>query len=291
MANKLPEFKGKPLIEVPAFIPSANFLEGDFGKAVLKEYRGRANKDYNGDSALNVLSYEGGIVRGSNPFAVVLVNQILEQSQSGLRVANQSDLELAIKNNTLPLREQYEDTSLVLRNEDEPNEYLARDLIAQIRARKPKMPAMIPLSELELVADSNSPYNLGFKLKDSTHVFYDLSVLNKDGDFSSEDIDEKTGLPIKVGSKGDRHLYIRDSGLSRLCLSRDLNAYSDYENLADSIGDGRVVIVSAKGTSQKILPYTQREVRKYSQLVQGIKDGKYPNSKLEKVLGFFEKLK
>jgi hypothetical protein len=55
--TNLPKFNGKPLIEIPAFIPSANFLEGDFGQAVLKEYNGKAEKDYSNTSALNVLSY------------------------------------------------------------------------------------------------------------------------------------------------------------------------------------------------------------------------------------------
>lgn len=253
MTNKLPAFKGKPLIEIPEFIPTAEFLGGDFlefGKAVLKEYQGRAKADYRNAPALNVLSYDHGVVKGSNPFAVVLVNQIV--SGEGLRTATHADLERALKINALPLRGQYEDTGLVLRSEDAPNEYLAKNLMAQVRARNPnaKMPAMIFLSELELIADANSPHQLGFKLKDSARVFYDLSVLNNDGNFSSEDIDEKTGLPNKTGNNGNRHLYTRKSGLSGLYLYWNLDANSYFEHLANSNGYGRVVIVSAEGASQ-----------------------------------------
>jgi len=245
----LPEFQGKPLIEIPEFISTAGFLEGDFGKAVDAEVQGK----YNSFPAISVVKYnpKTQVVEGSTPFYCVAVQEVV--SQAGLRVANQADLELAIKANALSLRGQYEETGLVLRSEDNPNEYLARNLMAQINARNPKakMPAMMPLSELELVADSNSPHQLAFKLKDGAEVFYDLSVLNKDGSFSPEDIDSKTGLPNKTGSNGSRNLYTRDSGLSRLYLGGDLDLVSGSGDLAYSDGDGRVVVVSAEGTALK----------------------------------------
>ncbi len=55
---KLPRFTGKPLIEISETVPVANFLTGDFGKAVLEEYKGRARADYGNARALDVLSYE-----------------------------------------------------------------------------------------------------------------------------------------------------------------------------------------------------------------------------------------
>ncbi len=263
----LSKFNGKPLIEIPAFIPTIGFLEGDFGKEILGEYQERVTKDYGKASALNVLSYGDGVVKGSNPFAVVLMNRIA--NQSGLRVANQADLELAIKANALALRGQYEDTGLVLRSEDEPNLYLAGKLMQQIRARNPnaKMPAMIQLSDLELVTDSSSPHQLAFKIKDDAEISYDLSVLNKDGSFSSEDIDKKTGLPTKTGSNGNRNLYTRNSGLSRLVLGRDLGLDSRSDGLAYSVGDGRVVLVSAEGTAQNYLAILQKEADKQKAVI------------------------
>src|SRR3989344_5025581 len=95
--TKLPEFKGKPLIEIPENIPAIGFMEGDFGEAVLEEYKGRVEKDYNNLDSLDVLSYEHGnpvryeegIVKGSNPFSVGLVYQIYEQK--GLSDVTQSD--------------------------------------------------------------------------------------------------------------------------------------------------------------------------------------------------------
>ena len=43
-AIKLPQFQGKSLIREPK-IDSADFLEGDFGRAVLEEYKGIARAD------------------------------------------------------------------------------------------------------------------------------------------------------------------------------------------------------------------------------------------------------
>ena len=77
-------FKGKPLIET-------DFLRGAFGEEVLKEYQATAKRDYNNNKALNLLSFRGELVTGSNPFAIALLNQILRQE--GLRTSSQADLE------------------------------------------------------------------------------------------------------------------------------------------------------------------------------------------------------
>jgi hypothetical protein len=70
--------------------------------------------------------------------------------------------------------------------------------------------------------------------------------MNKSGNFNSEDVDEKTGLPRQTGND-NRTLYTKDSGLSRLCLGRILSLYSDWGGLADSDDGGRVVVVSEGG--------------------------------------------
>ena len=248
--TKLPAFKGKPLIEIPKEVPTIGFMEGDFGQAVLEEYKGRISSDYNNAPALNVLSYENGVVKGSNPFAVALVNQII--SQDGLRVAKQSDLEKAMRINALQLLGQYEDTGLVLRSEGEPNSYLAKNLTEQIKARnrKSKLPVMIPLTSVELANDSNSPYGLNFKLKEDAEIIY-APILNKDGRFSSEDIDVETGLPLNLG-EGNRNLYTRNSGLSGLYLGGVSSLGSGDDYLSFSNDGGRVVVVSAEG-ARKIL--------------------------------------
>ena len=246
------KFKGIALVPKDVQFPEAGFLEGKFGKEVLEEYQGRVKADFNGNSRLNVLSYSNGVVKGSNPFAVVLVNSILPED---MRTATPADLEKALQAG-MDLRGTYTDSALVLRDEDNPNSYLAKDLMKQVRHRKgkkAKMPVMIPLNGLDVVNDSNSDYGLAFKLREDAQITY-APILNKPGNFTSEDINPKTGLPKKTG-EGNRTLYTRDSGLSRLYLNDDLGLDSGNSNLDNSSANGRVVVVSGEATSQKIEPY------------------------------------
>jgi hypothetical protein len=255
--TRLPAFKGKPLIEIPTFIPQVGFMEGYFGKAFSEEYQGRVKADYQNSSALNVLNYRNDIVSGSNPFAVVLANQIL--GQEGLRTATQADLEKALKVGALNLRGFYEDTGLVLRSEEDRdysrNNALSRELAKQVKERGIKLnqrnPVMIPLIGLE-VEKADNDYGLTFILKEDAEI-YNVPILNQEtGSFSSEDIDEKTGLPVKLG-QGNRTLYTRNSGLSRLYLGNLLSLTSGSGGLDGSGGGGRVVVVSAEGTSPQNL--------------------------------------
>lgn len=251
---KLLTFKGKPLIEIPKFIPQVGFLKEGFGLAFLKEYKGRVNTDYNGNYVLNVLTYSHNVVKGSNPFAVVLANQILREE--GLRTATQADLEKVLKLDILPLRGTYEDTGLVLRSRDEPNKYLAKNFptffpfdFTYSTKLVGKRPIIIPLNGLELVNDSNSPHGLTFNLIDGTEIIRAPVLDGKNnGRLFSET--GKYGLPEKLG-KGNRTLYTRDSGLSRLYLTRYLDLLSDDDGLADSSDVGRVVVVRDEATSPK----------------------------------------
>jgi len=272
MENK---FQGKPLIELPKEIPSAGFLVGDFGKEFLKEYNGKAKADYSNNSNLQVLNYDDKIVKGSNDFAVVLANQILRQE--GLRTATQADLEKILKINALDLRGTYKDSGLVLRSEDGANKYLAQNLAKQLRARnkKTRFPVAINLADLELVNDKDSNYGLAFKLTERANPIY-APILNKPGNFNSEDIDEKTGLP-KQTKGGNRILYTRKDGLSGLCLLRDLNLGSNGGDLASSDSGGRVVAVSAEGASQNLEKYVKKLNQEKARQIAEI-EGKYDSA-------------
>ncbi|MBI3623994.1 hypothetical protein HY212_08005 [Candidatus Pacearchaeota archaeon] len=256
--KKLPAFQGKPLIAISEFIPQANFLEGDFGQAALEEYSGRAKSEYVGAGVSSVLKYNHDVVKGSNPFAAVLMNQVLRQE--GLRTASPADLERVLKTGTLPLQGQYEDSALVLRDEGDPNSYLASNLMTQVKARnsKQKMPAMIPLYSLDLVKDPDSPHGLAFKLRDDAELIYAPILSEKNNGKLFSKTDEPTGLPKELG-EGNRTLYTRNSGLSRVFLDGDLGLDSGYEYLAVSGGGGRVVVVSAEGAADaKLQEYTAK---------------------------------
>ena len=193
---------------------------------------------------------EKDVVTGSKPFAAVLVNDIV--SSTGLHTASPADLENILRTDTLPLRGTYEDTALVLRDEEEPNSYLAKNLMDQLRLRgKVETPVMIPLKDLTLKNDAQSPYGLAFVLKESAQPVH-APILNKESGsaFTSEDVDEKIGLPKKVG-KGNRRLWTRSSGLSRLCMVDGLGLGAGSGNLASSDDAGRVVVVSAGGAKKK----------------------------------------
>jgi len=263
--TKLPTFKGDPLVEILSLIPhcgkivgflvedfgeikilesipKAGFLQGDFGKAFLKEYNGRVKADYNGNPNLNVLRYDNGVVKGSTPFAVVLANQILREEN--LRTATQVDLEKALRIWDIPRT--CEDTGLVLRSEEDEyskNTPLAKDLAEQVKGRgikfSPKNPVMIPLIGLELEKADNG-YGLTFKLREGTEI-YEAPILNERGSFDSKDINEKIGLPKKLSIFGDRSLYTRNSGLSKLYLVSGLDLYSNNRYLDGSLDIGRVV--------------------------------------------------
>jgi len=247
-------FRGKPLIEIPSIVPQIGYLEGDFGSQFLKEYNALAKSDYNGNRNLSVLNYSDGIVKGSNPFAVVLANQVLRQQN--LRTATQADLEKALKLGVLNLRGTYEDTGLVLRTEEDTdyrtNTPVAKHLASQLRERgatfSPENPLVVPLTGLQLEKSDNN-YGLVFKLEDDAG-FYNTPILTQDGQFSSEDIDEQIGLPVKAEG-GNRTLYVRNSGLSRLYLFNDLDVYSYDRDLVNSNSDGRVVAVSTEGANAR----------------------------------------
>ncbi|MFH1376813.1 MAG: hypothetical protein ABIH25_04205 [Candidatus Woesearchaeota archaeon] len=243
MATKiLPKFEGKPIIEIPKEYIKADFLTRDFGKRALEEYQGRVRTDYQGNRALSILIYQDGVVKRSNPFAVVLMNSVLEQEQ--IRTATAADFGKILRTDALPLKGQYEDIALVLRNMKDPNSYLAGNLQKQLKARgRIQYPAMVNLTDLELVNDQDNPHGLSFKLKEDAEVIH-AKVLAKENNSKRFSETDENGLPI-FGNIGDgsRTLYTRNSGLSRLSLDWDLNLYSNWDDFDFSSLGGRVVVV------------------------------------------------
>ena len=258
-ANEFPVNQANPLIAISKDIPQIGFFGGERGKEINDSIR----KDYPDIPVLQIADYSKNIVKGSNSFYNVAVQSKLP---FGVRVAGQGDLETAIRIEALDLIGTYEDTGLVLRTEKNPNSYLARNLMKQVNDRlgkKAKMPVVIPLYDLELVKDQDSPQGLAFKLKENAEITY-APVLNElnGANFNSEDVNFKTGLPTKVGN-GNRNIYTRNSGLSRLYLNRNLNLNSNLVNLAASDDNGRVVLVStAFGGSQAFFNKKLTELQK-----------------------------
>ena len=158
-----------------------------------------------------------------------------------------------LKNNTLELKGNYEDSALVLRSVNEPNKYLAEDLLNQFKNKginlKENSTYVPPLWTLKLRKDDNSGYKLSFDITDLTlENYFEAPILNETSQkkFNSKDIEENTGLPSKVKDSGDRTLYTSQNGLCRLILGGDLYLDSYLVDLASSLGDGQVVVVSGE---------------------------------------------
>lgn len=236
------QFSGTKLVPKDLAFPEAGPLNGDFGKEVLDEFNTLVTKDYEGVNALDVLKYSNGVVKGSNPFAVVLMNQVVRPL--GLRTASPADLERALEAG-VDLRGTYEDSALVLRSKSNPNAYLAGNLMEQVKARgEVNSAVVIPLYGLDLVKDQNSDYGFAFKLREDAEII-EAPILNRNtGNF--KEVDPKTGLPTKLG-EGSRTSYTRKDGLSRVCLYRDLDLGSNNDVLADSGEGGRVILASTEG--------------------------------------------
>jgi len=103
--------------------------------------------------------------------------------------------------------------------------------------------------------DKASPHGLSFNVREDAEIIHAPILDAETGKFSSGDVDNKTGLPMKLGD-GDRTFYTRQNGLSRLDLGWYLDLGSVWgggDDLSDSYGDGRVVVVrAAEGGPSKI---------------------------------------
>ncbi|MFH1585932.1 MAG: hypothetical protein ABIB79_04135 [archaeon] len=229
---------------------SYSFLEGDFGRQVLEEYNQLVQSEYQNASALQKLSFVDDVVKGSNPFAFVLLNRVLQNH--GRWVARPIDLEKALEKDAINLRGTYGDSGLVLRSENDPNEYLAKNLASQVKEKGYTVgrdSVMIPLAGFELVYDSNSPHNLVFQLTDSSEIIYapQLNKTNHGKKFNGAD---EKGLPT-FEDNGSRTLYSNEeNGVCRLFRNWGLDLNARIRDLAASDDVGRV-ITCAEGTTPK----------------------------------------
>lgn len=244
-----PAFQGKPVIRDLSKVPRAGFLEdtqeNKFGQYVFEQYKLLAAQLGN-PKVLGALNYDDSVVTGSNPFAAVAVNTVLQREFPSCHVATPVELEEILLCNTLPLGTHYEDTALVLRGVEQPNSYLATSLLEQIKKMRgavPKLPVMLPLSQLGLVEDDNSEYGLTFKFQKGAKPIHAPQLAHEN---IGRQFDEtnKQGLPV-FEQGGQRTFYTIPDGLSGLYLDGYADLVSDWDYLGDSDSDGRVVVYGA----------------------------------------------
>ncbi|KPK65259.1 MAG: hypothetical protein AMK73_03510 [Planctomycetes bacterium SM23_32] len=254
---ELPPFPGKPIRDLP--IPNGLVWKDDeFGNAVLTEYNDRVRLDFDENPFLKAFKMAGGVVHGSNPFGVVLLDMIVRPH---LRVATLPDLQVILdargKAADLPqIRGGYKDAAFALRSVKEPNSYLAERLGEQLDTKMP-WPAVIYLSGLQLVKDSESPCGLTFKFTFYTHAFH-APILSESSDhFYNAKVDRTTGLPTELGGTG-RYFYSTEEGLSRIYLGRGSSIDTIWDELSNSQADGRVVFVDNSLPPERVAEYLKR---------------------------------
>src|SRR3989338_4209437 len=250
------EFKGKPTIDLSS-VPIAGFLEGNFGKEIFNEAREIALGKYHSAPSLLTPFYQGGVIKHSNPFYVVLVNEALRETHSTLHTATPAEIERTLSlGDVLEIKgDYYVDTGLVLRSPQDsyaPNDPLAKDLAAQIEHRLGKQLelSVMPLNGFDLKNDNNK-YGLGLVLREDAEIIHS-DVLNQQGKFDQKDINPETGLPREVRREGSRYLYTRSEGLSRLCVNNILYLDANWYYFGFSYDSGRVVICGEPAGVDKI---------------------------------------
>jgi len=182
-------------------------LGGHFGKDVVEEFKNRIKTDFRGNKVLtgdeSSLDYfhvvelnKEWTVQDFNVYSLVLINQMLRQV--GLRTANQAEIERLLTSRELDLEHVIVCSSLVLRSGEDPNSYLARDLIKQLGDIE--LPVMIPLHQLDLRVDDQAPHGLAFDIRQDTEPVH-APVLNSPFGyfyFNEGFVNTATGLPSKV---------------------------------------------------------------------------------------------
>ena len=223
-------------------IAKADWLEARFLSEDEQTKYEYACKRFNLEKAKNSLNVNQ---QGSNLFKVLLLNQ------EGIRTATLPELECALENG-MDLKGTYEDApSVILRSAGDsyaPNDYLAKDLARKLKLRRFKTPKII--NGLKITEDKYSDYGLSFDIKNAQII--------EAPDFDSRNHERKflkinPDYSIEFNDAGERTFYAKKDGLSRLCLYWDSDLLSGYGDLAGSSSNGRVVVVSAKGASQKFL--------------------------------------
>lgn len=240
---------------VPLEVKDITYLDFARGEPLLAQYRESIAKY--GDKARKFLDKfslgNGNFMLGSSPFMNVQLGGLV-------RLASPTELEKAVESHPDFFRGKYEDVALVLRSEGDsyaPNDFVARNLAEQVKARLGAMPtsetpARISLKGMTLKEDSHSAYGLVFNVGDAEVISApELAHANHGKTFLKTDMQ---GLPV-FDKQGNRTLYTRDNGLSRLCLGWDLDLGSGGGNFASSNSGGRVPVVTNVAGSQKNLGY------------------------------------
>ena len=226
-------------------------IEGDMVEEFLKEVNAKIDQDFKGNSLLKVLSMKK--IRGV-PLAVgsnSIILPVVESVSPNYRTGRPEDLQRTLNDgDTLSIKENnYVDLGAVI-DFTGRNHQMALDFYQQLPKELrdfDRLPSVVVGYGLKNFDAGN--YGLGLVHASNTQVRPAIILAGPSGNFRDEDVSLEIGLPTKL-ENGDRSLYtstqkvqsLDSLGLSGLYLDRNLDLNSDDEDLAYSIGGGRVVL-------------------------------------------------
>src|SRR3989339_602913 len=225
--------------EIPKILPSKdlNFITDE---NLYKEIVCYMDKTF--PSHIAILSgklYFDGVMKGSNPYIATAVDMFFKSINDTHRIATQKDLETNLE----MFRGFYEDTGLVLRSLNNPNNYKAKYLYEQIAKANSTLPIFFNLRGLKLDA------NLNFNLTEESR-YKTANCLNWESATKYSKIDE-FGLPKEKDKNSSRQIWTLGDGLVRLYLNGDTYLGSDDNGLENSNYYGRVVVINSEKEIKK----------------------------------------
>ena len=217
---------------------STSFVEGKLATNIKNEL----DKTLKGISFYDI---ENGVLRGSSfPIAALIDTAVRPY---GFRTANLRDLSRPEIMNRVKGKFYTDAPVLILRSlkdSYENNLPLIKQIseLAEQKLGRLELPLMV--TGINVVPWKKDTKGYGFKIvpRDDFKVITDKRLSSKYNCKRFTDVDD-IGLPI-FNSNGTRTWYLKQEGLSSLCLYGDLGVYSDVVDLAVTGGGGRVVLVS-----------------------------------------------
>ncbi|MEK6871699.1 MAG: hypothetical protein AABX16_02240 [Nanoarchaeota archaeon] len=178
--------------------------------------------------------------------------KILQLNQAGIPTATIPEIISAARNG-MNLSKVYVDGREVLLSGEcsyVQNKFLAEQLIKKLKLTVQETPYIIK--------------GLGIRQSDSKDAYYGLEFITKNAEvISTSDFHHKNNgrkfstinpdYSIEFDKNGKYTLFTRDNILSRLCVNRDRGLNSRNDHLADSYGNGRVVVITSAEGAQKFL--------------------------------------
>lgn len=183
-------------------------------------------------------------VIGSNNLAVACLDSVAKQY--GARTTNLRDLSRPEVMAIAEGKHYIDARTLVARSPTDSygrNNSLLKTIYELAEQELGKVDGSFMVENFNLIPDEEDKTGYGLKLvkAEDFAIVQDERLDGKYDERSFSEVDE-LGLP-KFDSNGSRNWFAKDKGLSGLCLDRDLELYSDNEDLADSNDSGRVVFL------------------------------------------------